>query len=161
MNLVLRAACVYLFLLAVMRLAGRRTISNSSTFDLVLLLVISEAVGGALFSEQDHSLTSAAIVVVTMVGLDIAFSVLKVRSAKFSRLVDGLPLVLVADGKALDERMRKARVSAEDLATAARENGFAGIEDLRYVVLETNGKLSVIPKPKEHKNADESLTRPL
>ncbi len=158
MNLVFRAACVYLFLLVVMRFAGRRTISNSSTFDLVLLLVISEAVSDALFAEPDHSLTSAAIVVITMVGLDIAFSVFKVRSASFSRLLDGVPLVLVAGGKPLPERMRMARVSAEDLATAARESGFAGIEELQYVVLETNGKLSVIPKSGERKNADVPLT---
>jgi uncharacterized membrane protein YcaP (DUF421 family) len=161
MNLILRAACVYILLLLVMRLAGRRTVSNTSTFDLVLLLVISEAVSNALFAGQDHSITSAAILVITLVSLDIGLSLIKLRSVWFSKLVDGVPLILLAHGKPLTDRMENARVSPEDLATAAREHGFASIDNLQYVVLEANGKLSVIPKALEHKSADESMTRPL
>jgi uncharacterized membrane protein YcaP (DUF421 family) len=146
MESVVRAALVYLFLLLLLRLTGKRTLAQITSFDFVLLLIISEAVQQALIGE-DNSMTNAAIVVTTLVGLNIVMSWLKQRYVWIDRLLDDIPLLIVADGKPLKDRMDKARVNEDDVLDAARETqGLERLDQIRHAILERNGKISIIPK---------------
>jgi len=119
MDAVLRAATVYVVLLLVFRIAGRRTLAEMTPFDLVLVFIIGEATQQALLG-QDFSITNAVLVIVTLLLLDIIMSLAKDRSRTFEKLIDGVPTIIVADGQPLTERMRKARVDEQDVMEAAR-----------------------------------------
>lgn len=146
MESVIRPALVYLFLLVLLRLTGKRTLAQVTTFDFVLLLIISEATQQALIGE-DNSMINCAIVVSTLIGLNILMSLLKQRSAWIDRLLDDIPLVIVADGKPLKDRMVKARVDEDDVLDAARENhGLERMDQIRHAILERDGAISIIPR---------------
>jgi uncharacterized membrane protein YcaP (DUF421 family) len=146
MDSVIRAAVVYAFLLLVLRLAGKRTLAQVTSFDFVLLLIISEATQQALLGE-DNSMTNAAILIVTLVGLNILMSVLKQRSKFVERLLEDIPLLIVADGKPLQSRMDKERVDVDDILDAAREShGLEHLSQIKHAILERSGKISIIPK---------------
>lgn len=146
MDIIIRAAAIYVFLLVVFRISGKRTLSEVTTFDLVLILVIAEATQQGLLG-QDYSVTRAFLTILTLVGVDIALSVLKRRSPALDRIMEGRPLVIVEDGKPLQERMRKERVDDEDVLHAARElQGLERMEQIKYAVLERSGGISIVPK---------------
>jgi uncharacterized membrane protein YcaP (DUF421 family) len=148
MDTVLRGLMVYGFLLLVFRAAGKRSVAEITTFDFILLLIISEAVQEALI-DGDSSITNAFLLIITLVGFDILISVLKQRWPRFDRWVDGAPLVVMEDGKLLQERMKKARVDVADILSAARAaHGLERLDQIKYAVLERNGGISVIPKEK-------------
>jgi uncharacterized membrane protein YcaP (DUF421 family) len=146
MDAVIRAAVIYLILFIVFRIAGKRSLAEVTTFDFLLLLIISEAVSDAL-SNNDYSLTNATLLVVTLVGIDILISFLTERSQVFSKVVDSVPLILINNGKLLKDRMDKVRVSEEDLLQYARESqGVERLDQIKYAVLEKSGGVSIIPK---------------
>jgi uncharacterized membrane protein YcaP (DUF421 family) len=145
MESVLRAAALYLVLLVLVRLTGRRSMRETSAFDLVLLLVIGEATQQALLGE-DFSLANAVLVVVTLLLIDVGLSLLKQRSAAAERVIDGVPTLLVADGKPIEERLRRARVDVADVLQAARiRHGLVSLEQIRWAVLEADGTISIVP----------------
>ncbi len=146
MDSVLRAATIYIALMIIMRLAGKRSLAQITTFDFVLLLIIGEATQQALLG-QGYSITNALIVIVTLVTLDIGLSLLKRRSKTIDKLLDDVPLVIVEDGVALKDRMDKARVDEEDVLSAARRlQGLERLDQIRYAVLERSGGISIVPK---------------
>jgi uncharacterized membrane protein YcaP (DUF421 family) len=146
MDTVLRGLVVYLVLLVVFRAAGKRSVAEITTFDFILLLLISEVVQEALV-DGDSSMTNAFLLIITLVGFDILLSVLKQRWPRFDRWLDGSPLVVMADGKLLHERMRKARVHEADILSAARiGHGLERLDQIKFAVLERNGAISVVPK---------------
>ena len=146
MDYVLRTAAVYGFLVLVFRIAGKRSLKDATTFDFVLLLVISESTQQALVGE-DYSLTTALVVITTFVIIDIALSVLKQRSPRVEKLLDGVPLIIVENGTPLADRMRKTRTDDEDVLEAARElRGLERMDQIKYAVLERSGKISIVPK---------------
>jgi len=146
MESVIRPALVYLFVLLLLRLTGKRTLAQITSFDFVLLLIISEATQQALIGE-DNSMINSLIVVATLIGINIVMSLLKQRSKWFDRLLDDIPLVIVADGKPLKDRMDKARVDEDDVLDAARENhGLERMEQIRHAILERDGQISIIPR---------------
>jgi len=147
MDSVLRALAIYIILLVVFRIAGKRSLSQITTFDFVLLLVIGEATQQALLGE-DFSITNAFVVIITLFVLDIGLSLLKRRSRPLEKWLDSGPLIIVEDGKPIQERLRKSRVDESDILEAAREmQGLERIEQIKYAVLERSGKNSIIPKP--------------
>jgi uncharacterized membrane protein YcaP (DUF421 family) len=132
-------------LLALFRLAGQRALSQVTTFDLVLLLIISEATQQALIG-NDNSMTHAALLIMTLVGLDILLSLIKLRSKRVRRILEDAPLVLVDDGKLLRDRMDKVRVDEDDILEAARGcQGLERLSQVRYAVLERSGTITIIP----------------
>lgn len=149
MDAVLRAVSVYLILLVLIRISGRRTLAEATAFDFVLLLVIGEATQQALLGD-DFSLTTAVIVIITLLLMDVAFSLLKRRSTLVARWLDGLPMVLVAEGRPLSDRIRKARLDEGDILEAARRaHGLQRMDQIRYAVLEVDGGISIIPGAEE------------
>jgi uncharacterized membrane protein YcaP (DUF421 family) len=145
MESVVRAVIVYVGLLILFRLSGKRTLAEVSPFDLVLLLIISEATQSALV-DTDNSMTNAFLLVTTLVALNVLLSEIKTRWRGPERLLDSLPLLIVENGKPIEEHMRKERVDLEDVLETARENhGLHSLEQIRFAVLERNGKISIIP----------------
>lgn len=146
MDTVIRGVAVYLFLLVVIRLMGKRALSQSTTFDLALLLIISEAVQQALI-DTDNSMTNAALLILTLVGLDVLLSLVKQRWTPVEKLIEDVPLVVLHDGKPLRERMDKVRIGEGDILEAARElQGLERLDQIEYAVLERSGSITIIPK---------------
>ncbi|WP_460135241.1 DUF421 domain-containing protein [Pseudomonas sp. S1_E04] len=145
MDSVLRAAAIYLVLMVLFKIAGRRSLAELTTFDLVLLMVIGEATQQALLGD-DFSLTNAVLVIATLIAIDIGLSLIKQRSPWFSRLVDGGPTVLVEHGHVLYERLKRVRLDEDDILEAARSaQGILEVKQIKFAILERNGKISVIP----------------
>jgi uncharacterized membrane protein YcaP (DUF421 family) len=147
MDLVIRGAAIYLFLLFVMRMSGNRQLSQTTTFDLILLLVISEVTQQAFVGDQDFSITAAVVLILTLVGLDIVLSLIKQRSSGAARVLEGIPMLLVDDGKPIKETMDKERIAIEEIMATARENyGIDDLKQVRYAVLEADGKISIVQR---------------
>ena len=152
MNPVIRGLAVYLFVFLIFRILGKRSLSEITTFDFVLLLIISETTTDALIGE-DFSLVSCFIMVCTLVSLDYLFSKLKDTSKFFSVLADSAPLVIVDKGRPLKKRMEKTRVDEEDVLEAARSvHGIQTLKEVRYAVLERDGSISIIPEKNKQGN---------
>ncbi|MBA1246565.1 DUF421 domain-containing protein [Pseudomonas luteola] len=148
MDAVLRAAAVYLVVFVIFKIAGRRTLAEITTFDFVLLLIIGEATQQALLGD-DFSVTNAALIIVTLVVIDIGLSLVKERSPKLARFIDGMPMIIVENGQVLKARLNKVRLAEEDLLEAARTtHGLERIDQIKYAILEKNGAISIIPKEK-------------
>jgi uncharacterized membrane protein YcaP (DUF421 family) len=147
MNPVLRATVIYFFLLFIFRLSGNRSFSQLTSFDFVLLLIIAEATQQGLIG-NDFSITQALLLIVTLVAIDIAISLSKQRFACLRRFIEGVPLVIVENGKPLKQLMDKARVDESDILVAARgHQGLERMDQIKYAVLERSGGISIIPKP--------------
>ena len=146
MESVIRPVLVYLVLLLLLRLSGKRTLAQITSFDFVLLLTIGNATQQALIGE-DNSMVHGAILVATLISLNYVLQLLKQHSKRFSRLLDDIPLVIVADGKPLKDRMDKARVDEDDVLDAAREScGLEHMDQIRHAILERDGQISIIPR---------------
>ena len=146
MESVIRALLVYVFLLIVFRVSGKRTLSEASTFDLVLLLIISETTQEAMV-DNDHSMTNAAILILTLVGSSIAMSLIKQKSPTAERWMEGVPLIVVKDGQLLRDAMNTERVDENDILEAARElQGLEDISQIKYAVVERGGQITIVPR---------------
>ena len=149
MDAVLRAAVTYFILLVIFRAAGKRSLAEMTAFDFILLLIISETTQSALV-DGNNSLTNTVLLVVTMVGLDIALSYVKEWFRPIEKAMDSVPLIILAYGVPLADRMKKARVDEADILSAARRSlGLERLDQIKFAVLETNGGISVIPKDPE------------
>jgi uncharacterized membrane protein YcaP (DUF421 family) len=146
MDIVLRSAAVYVALLVVFRIAGRRSFAQITTFDVVLLLIIGEATQQALLGD-DFSTTNGVLVVVSLVALDIGLATVKSKLPRLARTIDGVPVVLVEQGQPMRDRMRRSQVDERDILEAARSaHGLERFDQIRYAVLERGGDISVIPE---------------
>jgi uncharacterized membrane protein YcaP (DUF421 family) len=145
MDAIIRALVVYVVLLLLFRLSGKRSVAQMTTFDFVLLLIISETVQQAL-TWRDQSMLGAFMLVVTLMVTDIGISLWKRKSRALDKIVESVPLVLVDHGKPILECMQKARVDEDDVLTAARElRGLERMDQIKYAVLERSGGISIIP----------------
>jgi uncharacterized membrane protein YcaP (DUF421 family) len=146
MDSIIRGLTVYFFLLVVFRIAGRRTLSETTTFDLVMLLIISETTQQAMV-DNDHSVTNGFLLILTLVGTSLLLSILKIRFHGLARLIDGLPVIVVSDGKVLKDRMKKLNVDEDDVLEAARTlHGLERMDQVKHAVVERGGDISVVPK---------------
>jgi uncharacterized membrane protein YcaP (DUF421 family) len=148
MDAIIRSLAIYVVLLVVFRIAGKRSLSQITTFDFVLLLVIGEATQQALLGD-DFSVTNGFLVIVSLIGIDIAMSLVKQRSKTVEKWLDSTPLVILEDGKPLEDRMEKARLDEADILSRARElQGLERLDQIKCAVLERSGGITVIPKQK-------------
>lgn len=146
MELVLRGLTIYILLWILFRVSGKRTLRDLTAFDFVLLLIVSECTQQGLIG-KDYSITGAATVVATLLGVDILLSLLKQRFKLLEKLVDGVPVILVQKGRPLQDRMKKERVDEADILAAAREtHGIGRLDDIDYAILEVSGDVSIIPR---------------
>jgi uncharacterized membrane protein YcaP (DUF421 family) len=156
MEIIFRTLTIYLFLLVIFRLSRKRSLSELSTFDFILLLVISEATQNALIGE-DYSVTTGLVVVTTLVMADLALSLVKKRYKVIEKITEGVPVVIVDHGKLLEERLKRTHVSQDDILQTARiSQGVERMEQIKYAVLEASGGISIIPM---EQNIEEMLDR--
>jgi len=146
MDAVLRALVVYFVLLIIFRIAGNRTLAQMTSFDLILLLIISETIQQALIG-SDQSITHALLLVLTLVGAAVLLSLLKQKSPTLERLLEGAPVVIIEKGQVHQERMDKMRVDEADIMEAARQQeALRRLDEIDWAVVERNGDITVIPK---------------
>lgn len=149
---VIRAIVVYLFLLVLLRLTGKRQVGQLAPFDLVLLLVLSNSVQNAM-NGGDNSITGGLILATTLVILNSCVGWLTFRSKIMEGLIEGRPVILIHNGEIDQIAMRQVQMTTHELETSLRAAGCAGPRDVRYAVLENTGKVSVIPWQHDDKTA--------
>lgn len=146
MESVLRGLAVYAFLMLVFRISGKRSLGEITTFDFVVLLIVAETTQQALLGE-DYSLTNAFILIATLMSADILLSMWKRRHPLVDKILDGVPLILIENGRLLSDRMKRSRVNEDDILTAARElHGLERLDQVKFAVLERSGGISIVPK---------------
>jgi len=145
METVIRGIAVYVFLLVVMRLSGRRTLAQMTPFDFVVLLIVAETTQQALLAD-DYSLVNCFILILTLFVVDIVLSYVKEWSPSASVLLDGAPIVLVSRGEPDEAALRGARVDVNDILEAARsQHGLERLDQVKFAVLEVGGNISIVP----------------
>ncbi len=150
-RIVVATAAIYLLLLVVFRVAGRRTLAKLTSFDLVLLLIIGETTQNAMMKD-DTSVTGAVVAILSLVSLDMAMAYLKRLFPVFDRLLEGAPILLIHSGKVDHATLRASGLDDGDLEEAARlSQGLAGMEDVRQATLERDGHISIVPWRDERK----------
>ena len=145
LEIVLRTTAVYVFLLLILRLAGKRELGQLRVFDLVVILIISNAVQNAMIG-PDTSLTGGLIAAAVLVLLDRGLDRSTLRARWLGSLLAGTPTLLVNDGRVIEAHMRREGVSDDELLMALREHGFASPDDVKLAVLEVDGTISVVPR---------------
>jgi uncharacterized membrane protein YcaP (DUF421 family) len=145
MDIVLRGIVIFGFLYLLMRVIGRRELSSLEPFDLILLVVLGDAVQQGL-TQDDYSLTGAVLAIGTIAFLQLAVSYANFRFPRLRPLLDGEPIVVVRDGKPIEKNLRRERVTPDDLAVAMRRQNIAKLDDVAWAVMETSGAISFIKK---------------
>jgi len=146
MDAVLRAVLIYAALLLLFRIMGKRSLSQATTFDFVLLLVVGEATQQALLGD-DFSLTMAVTVIATLMGLDRFADYIGYRFPKVDRILESASVLLVDDGKLMKDRMGKAHIDEEEILTFARQaHGLESMDQVKYAVLEKDGGITIVPR---------------
>ena len=147
-EIAIRTAVIYLVILVGLRLAGKREVGQLTVLDLVVLLLISNAVQNAMLG-PDTSLIGGIIAVVVLLAMSVLLSQLRLRSQRLRRLVQGSPTVLVLHGEAIPDHMRREGLDEDTLLAALREHGVTDINDVEMAVLEVDGSISVVPAGQE------------
>lgn len=146
MDAVLRAVAIYLVLMLIFRLTGKRTIAQLTPFDFVIILIVGEATQQALLGEN-FSVTYAALVIATLVLLERLADLLSYRFPLLKRMTESVPVVLVEDGRPLPDVMKREQITTEDVMSSARLNqGLERMDQIRWAVLETSGGISIVPR---------------
>jgi uncharacterized membrane protein YcaP (DUF421 family) len=140
---VIRAVVVYFFLLVLLRLTGKRQVGQLAPFDLVLLLVLSNAVQNSM-NGGDNSITGGMILASTLIATNSFVGWLAYRSKTVESWIEGRPVILVHDGRIDHASLRQVQMTTHELAAALRQEGHAGPETVRFAVLENTGKISVL-----------------
>lgn len=133
-------------------MAGKRTLSQLTTIDFVLLLIVGEATQQALIS-TDNSIVGAMLVIVTLVVIDMVFVHFSKRWDLFDKVTNGVPIIIMKDGKPVENRMDEEKINVDDILEAARRTqGLEDVDQVKYAVLEKDGQISIIPKKFNGKN---------
>ena len=144
-ELLLRCCIVYVFLIAVLRISGKRQIGQLAPFDLVLLLVLSNSVQNAM-NGGDNSVTAGLISAAILVALNWTVGYATYKSKKLEALVEGRPEVLIHNGIVFTDVMEREKLTHHELNSAIRAAGCSCVEHVKYAILENNGTISVTPR---------------
>jgi uncharacterized membrane protein YcaP (DUF421 family) len=145
MDLVIRAVVVFFFIFLVTRVAGRRELSALQPFDLILLVVLGDLVQQGI-TQSDESVTGTLTVISTIALLSVAVSWISFRFPRTAVVTEGEPVVLVQDGRPIERNLRRERISVRDIEEEARSKQIMSIADLRWAILEDDGRISCIPR---------------
>jgi uncharacterized membrane protein YcaP (DUF421 family) len=145
MDIVLRAVALYAFVIFVMRVIGRRELSSMTPFDLVLLIILGDAIQQGL-TQDDYSVTGAVLAVGTIATLQVVTSYLSFRFRPIRKVFEGQPIVIVDHGKFVHRNLRRERVTEEEVAEEARQQQISSVDQVDWAILEANGSISFIKK---------------
>lgn len=144
-EIILRSAVVYIALFVGLRLMGKRELGQMTVFDLVVVLLLANAVQNAMVG-PDTSLWGGLIAAAVLLVLNKSVAGLRLHSGAWGRLLEGTPTVLVQSGQFLDPALRKEGIERVQVVMAMREHGIGDLEEVQLAVLETDGSISVVPK---------------
>lgn len=144
-ELVLRAVVVYVALLAMLRLTGKRTIGQFTPFDMVVLVVLGSSVEGSLMGD-DVSLPGGLILASTLIGCNWLTGFVAARSRRTRRVIEGTEVVLARNGQVYDGVLRKQNIDRSDLEEALRDNNLADLSEAQRITLEVDGTITVVPR---------------
>jgi uncharacterized membrane protein YcaP (DUF421 family) len=142
-DIVIRAAVAYAFIIFLLRIIGRRELSTLAPSDLVLLVVMGDLVQNGV-TQSDQSVTGVFLALSTFAILTVAVSVATFKSRRVQTLVEGAPLILVQDGKPVEKNLRSERLNIDDIAEQARGQGIERLDEIKWCVLESSGTMSFI-----------------
>jgi uncharacterized membrane protein YcaP (DUF421 family) len=145
MDIAIRAIVLYAFLILVMRVTGRRELSTLGPVDLVLLIVVGDAIQQGL-TQDDYSVTGAVIAVSTLATMQVATSYLAFRSKRARRILEGNPIVIIQDGAFVTRNLRRERMTVDEVSESMRLEQIGSVEQVEWGILESNGSISFIPK---------------
>jgi uncharacterized membrane protein YcaP (DUF421 family) len=145
MDLVLRAVFLFFFVFVITRIVGRRELSGLEPFDLILLIVLGDAIQQGL-TQDDYSVTGAVIVISTFALLQVALSYAGFRLPRLRPLLEGKPIVIVQDGKPIERNLHRERLAIEEVMEEARQQQIASVDEIEWAILETSGNISFIKK---------------
>jgi uncharacterized membrane protein YcaP (DUF421 family) len=143
MDIALRAIALYAFMLFLMRIVGRRELSQLAPFDLILLIVLGDSIQQGL-TQDDYSVTGAVIAISTIALLQVLTSFVAYRFRFLRRVLEGEPIVIVQDGRLIEASLRRERLTREEVEEQARQQQIASLSDVKWAVLEPSGSLSFI-----------------
>jgi len=148
-----RACIVYFVLLAMIRLSGKRTMGQFTSFDMLLIVLLGNAVQNALLG-TDTSVGGGLILAATLMLLNWGVGYIASRNDRIERVLEGVPVVLARDGHVFRDVLRRELVSRADFDKAMRENDCAQIDDIAVAMLETNGHITILQKPSKAGEGD-------
>lgn len=149
LDIILRSACVYAFILIALRLAGKKELSQLSVADLVLVMLVSNAVQNAMVG-SDISLIGGLVAAAVLFIIDQILKYTAYKSTRFKSLLEGKSVLLIYKGVVNMDNLQRERITIEELNTAVREHGVASTEDVELGMLETDGNISILSKPLQH-----------
>ena len=144
-EIILRTAVVYVLVLVLLRIAGKRELGQMSPVDLVVILVIANAVQNAM-TGGDNSLLGGVFAASTLVAMNLLFDRVGIRLPLLQNLFTSEPTLLLEDGKPVDKACQRENISLEDIEMSAREHGIDDLRDVHAAILERDGSISIIPK---------------
>jgi uncharacterized membrane protein YcaP (DUF421 family) len=145
MDIVFRGIVLYGFVIFLMRVIGRRELSQLTAVDLVLLIVLGDAIQQGL-TQDDYSVTGALIAITTIACVQVVTSYVSFRSKRLRRIFEGSPIVVLQDGKLVEANLRRERLSPDDIAEEMRSHEIAHFDEVAWGILEANGKINFIKK---------------
>jgi uncharacterized membrane protein YcaP (DUF421 family) len=145
MDIAIRAVVLFFFIVFITRVIGRRELSSLSPFDLILLIILGDAIQQGL-TQDDYSVTGAIIAVSTIATLQVATSYVSYRSRRARKILEGLPIVVVQDGKFVEANLKRERMTSDEIEEEMRVQQIASLDRVEWAILETNGTMSFIPK---------------
>lgn len=153
---VIRTVILYVFIIVALRLMGKRQISDMQPSELVVTMVISD-IASLPMQNTSQPLLSGVVPVLILIALEIAMSVLMMKSRFFRKIICGSPVVLIDDGKLLQNQMKRLRLTTAELCAQLRSQNIFSLDDVQYCVVETNGTISVLEKPQKRTPSAEEL----
>jgi len=145
MDIVLRAAFAYVFILFLLRIVGRRELSTMEPSDLILLVVMGDLIQNGV-TQSDYSMTGVMLAVSTFGLLAVATSWLVFRSRRAQNVIEGTPIILVENGKPIDRNIRSERMTIDEIMQEARSQNIESLGDVKWCVLESSGSMSFVKK---------------
>lgn len=145
MDIVVRALFAFVFVFLLTRLIGRRELSSFEPFDLILLIVVGDLMQQGI-TQSDMSFTGAVLATGTFAVMLLAVSYVRFRFRRLQPLLDPQPMIVVQDGDVIDANLRKERMTVDELLAEARLQQIASLDEIRWAVLESNGKVSFVKK---------------
>jgi uncharacterized membrane protein YcaP (DUF421 family) len=145
MDIVLRGIVLFAFVSFVMRIVGRRELSSLGAIDLVLLIVLGDAIQQGL-PQDDYSVTGAMIAVSTIAIMQVSMSYVGFRFRRLRPVLEGEPIVIIQDGRVIERNLRRDRITVDEVLEEARQQQIGSLDDVAWAVLEPNGKISFLPK---------------
>lgn len=145
MDLVLRAIVLFGAVYLLLRVVGRRELAQMAPIDFILLIVLGDAIQQGL-TQDDYSVTGAMITIFSIAMIQVVLGFATYRSKRMRLVMEGEPIVLIENGRLVEKNLKRTRIAAEELAEEARQSQLPSLNDVAWAVLETSGKISIIPK---------------